>query len=138
MLPTGFTYHSLRHVDAALGAAADSKTKVALVTPQGGAAAAGPEIFLEMYRQGQAHFPETESSAIIDCDGDAGTAMRALRCGWRHVVFAGSDEVRQKLQDMADQLGGTLERSRPDTIDLVATRDPAWVVRQALTQSTSN
>ena len=135
-MPTGFTFHSLSHVDAALGAATGSKVGVSLVTPPGGAATAGPEIYLEMYRQGQAHFPETESNAFVDCDGDAGIAMRALRCGWRNIVFSGDDDVQQKLQDMTNELGGTLKRSRPQTIDLIAARDPAGTVREALSLST--
>jgi hypothetical protein len=135
-LPTGFTFHSFSHVDAALGAATGSKIGVALVTPPGGAATAGPEIYLEMYRQGHAHFPEAESNATIDCGDNAGIAMRALRCGWRNIVFTGDDDVQQKLQNMTDQLGGTLERSRPNTIDLIASRDPVWAIRQALSLST--
>jgi hypothetical protein len=134
-LSTGFTFHSLSHVDAALGAAAGSKIGVALVTPRGAAATGGPEIYLEMYRQGHAHFPETETNAIIDCGDDAGIAMRALRCGWRDLVFTGDDDVRQKLQDMSDQFGGTLGRSRPPTIDLITSSDPARTVQQALSSS---
>ena len=134
-MSTGFTFHSLSHVDAALGAAAGSKVSVALVTPPGAAATGGPEIYLEMYRQGHEHFPETETNAVIDCGNDAGIAMRALRCGWRDLVFTGDDDVRQKLQDMLGQLGGTLGRSRPHTIDLIASSDPAWTVQQALSSS---
>jgi len=134
-LPTGFTFHSLSHVDAALGAAAGSKIGVALVTPPGAAATGGPEIYLEMYRQGHAHFPETKTNVVIDCGDDAGIAMRALRCGWRDLVFTGDDDVRQKLQDMSDQFGGTLGRSRPHTIDLITSSDPAWTVQQALSSS---
>jgi hypothetical protein len=134
-LPTGFTFHSLSHVDAALGAAAGSKLGVALVTPPGAAATGGPEIYLEMYRQGHAHFPETETNAVIDCGDDAGVAMRALRCGWRDLVFSGNDDVRKKLQDMLEQIGGTLGRSRPPTIDLIASSDPVWAVQQALFSS---
>ena len=134
-MSTGFTFHSLSHVDAALGAAAGSKIGVALVTPRGAAATGGPEIYLEMYRQGHAHFPETETNAVIDCGDNAGIAMRALRCGWRDLVFTGDDDVRKKLQDMLEQLGGTLGRSRPYTIDLIASSDPAWTVQQALYRS---
>ncbi len=114
---------------------AGSKIGVALVTPPGAAATGGPEIYLEMYRQGHAHFPETETHAVIDCGDDAGIAMRALRCGWRDLVFTGDDDVRQKLQDMSDQFGGTLRRSRPHTIDLITSSDPARTVQQALSSS---
>ena len=131
-MPTGFTFHSLSHVDAALGAAAVRKTGVSLVTPPGAAATGGPEIYLEMYRQGCAHFPETETKAFIDCGDDVGIAMRSLRCGWRDLVFTGDGDVWIKLLDMLSQLSGTLRRSRPYTIDLIASSDPAWTAQQAL------
>ena len=134
-MPTGFIFHSLSHVDAALGAAAGSKTSVALVTPPGAAATGGPEIYLEMYRQGHAHFPETETKAVIDCGDNVGIAMRSLRCGWRDLVFTGDGDVWIKLQDMLSQLSGTLRRSRLPTIDLIASSDPAWTVQQALSIS---
>jgi hypothetical protein len=137
-LPNGFTFHDRSHVEAALAAATDGNVEVALITPMGGAASVGPEVYLEMYRGGHARFPNTKSTAMIDCGDDAGMAMRALRCGWRHLVFTGRHDVRQKLQDIAGQLDGRMEPSRPPTIDLLAARDPVKTVEQALSSSVSN
>jgi len=135
---TGFTFHSQRHVEAALAAAPDGVETVILVTPPNGAASAGPEIYFEMVRGGRARFPDADCDAMIDCGGDAGIAMRALRCGWRHLVFSGPADMHPKLQDMADQLGGRLHRTRPKTVDLLTARVSEDAVRPPLSIPTPN
>jgi len=137
-LATGITFHTRHHVDATLAAASEVGARVALITPPGGAANAGPEIYLEMIHQARGRFPEAYCEAMVDCGADAGTAMRALRCGWRHLVFTGNDNLRRKIQSMTDHLGGSLEQSRPPSVDLLAARDPDRRVRHALTPSASS
>jgi len=130
-LTTAFTYHSYRDARAALSAAARAGKPVLLVTPPDAANHAGPEYLLEMYRAAHDDTPGVEASAVVDCGADAGTAMRALRCGWRDVVLTADTTTRTRLADMASQLGGALRRSRPETNDLIAAGDPDWTCRQA-------
>ena len=105
---------------------------VTLVTPPNGATSAGPEVYFEMMQAGRSDVPQASATAIVDCDGDAGTFMRALRCGWRTLRYSGDLETHAKLEDMAHQLGGTVERALPAAFDLKAARDPAWFCRQTL------
>ena len=131
-LSAAFTYYSRQHVTAALEAAAAIDRRVTLVTPPNGATSAGPEVYFEMIQAGRADVPQASADAIVDCGSDAGTVMRALRCGWRTLRYSGDRATHAKLAEMANQLGGTIERALPATIDLHAARDPSWFCRHTL------
>lgn len=107
-----------------------------LVTPAGGAGSGGPEFYWEIYRGARTDVPEATSEAVIDCGQDAGTAMRALRCGWRQIVLCANPATTAKLEDMAAKLGGTVLRTRPTAIDLTPTSDPMRVCQQAFSNQT--
>jgi len=105
---------------------------VTLVTPPDGATSAGPEIFLEMVRAAREEIPQARSHALVDCGADAGTAMRALRCGWRDLLYTGNPATSRKLEEMTNELDGTFRDDRPVTYDLQTASDPAWACRRAL------
>ncbi len=131
-MSTTFTFHSRGHVVAALAAAAETGASVILVTPPNGATSAGPEIFLEMVRAAREEVPQGLSRVVVDCGADAGTAMRALRCGWRDLLFTGSPATSRKIEEMTNALDGRFENDRRVTYDLQTANDPAWFCRRAL------
>jgi hypothetical protein len=63
---------------------------------------------------------EVGHELVIDCGDEAGLVMAALREGCRRLAFSGSEEVAQKLADMAGQLGAELrhETAPPDVLVL--------------------
>jgi hypothetical protein len=130
-LTTAFTFHSHRHATAALSAAAAAGESVTLVTPLGAAGCGGPEFYWEIYRGACTDVPDATSEVVIDCGEDAGTAMRALRCGWRQIVLRADPVTTAKIEDMAAKLGGTVLRTRPTAIDLTPAGDPMRFCRQA-------
>jgi fructose/tagatose bisphosphate aldolase len=63
---------------------------------------------------------EVGHELVIDCGDDAGLVMAALREGCQRLAFSGSEEIAQKLADMAGQLGAELrhETAPPDALVL--------------------
>ena len=41
----------------------------------------------------------------LDCGADAGTALAALRAGWKLIAFSGRADARRKLSEIAAQMG---------------------------------
>jgi hypothetical protein len=60
--------------------------------------------------------------------------MAALRTGCRRLLFSGSEEIRRRLADMAEQLGAELvaEAHAPDLLILQPEADVAAVLRSHL------
>ena len=79
---------------------------VTLVTASGSAAFAGVG-FWHAVERALGH------PVVIDCGGDAGLAMAALREGARDLLFTGQAAIADKLASMAQQLGGRLRRDLP-------------------------
>ncbi len=131
-MTTAFTFHSRRQAATALAAGHEAGAPILLVTAPGAAAHAGPEFLLEIYRTAKADVPDAQGDVLIDCGTDVGTAMRALRSGWRQMIFAGDDTVRGKIIDMAEQMDCVVHDARPETTDLNDAGDPAWACRQAI------
>ena len=119
--------HSLAHAEAALAAASRAGTPVVLLTAPGASAYAGSGYLGAIVeRAGEAH-PAARFEAVIDCGGDAGHAMGALRIGWKALLFTGADEVAAKLADIAEQQGARLLTVAPagPTLDLLDAPDAA-------------
>lgn len=137
-MSTAFVFHSRQHAAAALSAASRTARGVTLLTPPGAARHGGPEYLLAMIRSARPGIDEVEATAVIDCGDDAGTAMRALRCGWRNLALRARPEVVEKVSDMALQLGGVVRRDLPSALDLLSARDPLLVCVEALEQETNS
>lgn len=70
---------------------------------------------------------------ILDCGGDAGLVLAALRAGCRDLAFTGESEVAARLTSIAGQLGGSLRAGpmQPDRV-LQPHDDPADCLRPLL------
>lgn len=97
--------YALPDACAALEAAAEHDLQITLVSPAGAAAFAGPGWFRALVTQASAAVPRADFNAILDCAGDAGLAMAAMREGVAAICFDGPDDVRAKIEDIAAQSG---------------------------------
>jgi hypothetical protein len=119
--------HHVEQARAALAAAAEAGFAIQLRSAPGAAAYAGVGYLKALGEQ-------TGQELVIDCGGDAGLVMAALRTGCRRVAFSGSEEVRRRLGDMAEQLGAELVEEAPaaEVLVLQPEDDAAAVLRSRL------
>ncbi|MCW9040408.1 MAG: hypothetical protein OQJ76_07920 [Rhodospirillales bacterium] len=110
--------HDIAHVRAALAAAAEAGIHVTLISPPGAAAYMGAAMFGEMIDQAAAEYPNAIFTAVLDCSDDPGMALNALRHGVKAIRFAGPEEVKVKIADIAAQSGATIKSSIPGALDL--------------------
>ena len=92
-------FHDLCQARQALEAAREHGQSITLRTAPGAAAYAGVGYLKAVIERAGA------DEAIIDCGGDAGVAMAALRAGWKLVMFSGRKDVFVKLAQIAEQQG---------------------------------
>jgi hypothetical protein len=119
--------HHLEQARAALAAAAEAGCAIQLRSAPGAAGYAGVGYL-------QALGEQAGQELLIDCGDDAGLVMAALRTGCRRLVFAGSEEMRRRLGEMAEQLGAELIAAAPDpeTLVLQPEDDAAALLRSRL------
>jgi hypothetical protein len=96
-------YHSLDQASAALAAAGPRGELVDLVTTPGAARFAGPSYLLTAFERARDGHPSAKATAWLDCGEDAGLVWRAIKVGWRHVVFTGRKTVTERLEDICAQ-----------------------------------
>jgi fructose/tagatose bisphosphate aldolase len=115
--------YSIDQARAALAAAAGQP--VILMSARGMAGFMGPLWFKALVDAAAASYGDANATAALDCADEAGTALAALRCGFRLVRFTGPEEARARLDSIAHQLGATVEGDVPaDTLDLLDCEDP--------------
>ncbi len=125
--------HSLAHARAALAAARALEVPVTLVSAAAAGGYAGPLWFKSLVDAVRADFPEVEITAVLDCAGEAGTTLAALRHGIKRVRFTGTDTTCAPLRDIAQQLGAEIETGEePDGLDLLNEADPESAARDYL------
>lgn len=127
-----FVVHHLDHVLAACRASSDTGRPVTLLTPPGGAHAAGPPYYREAVRAAKAVCPEAAVEIILDCGDDAALAVAALKTGWKTVVLSGSPTLRRKVAAIAQDFEARILARRPAAVDLLQTADPEAAYRDAL------
>ena len=121
-------FHNLDHVRAAAAAAADLNIPITLQSAPGAAAYAGVRFLMAVVDEAGV------SDAVIDCGADAGTAMTALRAGWKRLVFSGDKTMTAKLVDMAGQVGATVSAGGASALDLLDAADPSKASRAFLSR----
>ncbi len=121
-------FHSLDHAHAAVAAAADLNIPITLQSAPGVAAYAGVGFLTAVVDEAGV------SDAVIDCGTDAGTAMAALRAGWKRLMFMGDAAMAAKLTDMAGQVGATVGASGAGALDLLDVADPSEACRKFLSR----
>jgi hypothetical protein len=116
--------HHLEQARSALAAAAEAGCAIELRSAPGAAGYAGAGYLKALGEQ-------AGQELVIDCGGDAGLVMAALRTGCRRLVFSGSEDIRRRLGDMAEQLGAELvaKAPAPEVLILQPEDDAAAVLR---------
>ncbi len=132
-------FHSLSHVGAALGAAAELDVPVTLQSAPGAAAYAGAGYLKAVVERAAAEHPGASFSAVIDCGADPGVALGALRGGWKTVRFSGAAKARVKLADIAGQTGARVLEgaAASESLDLLDVTDAPAVCRAFLASGKS-
>lgn len=121
--------HNLDHARAALAAAAAEGVPVTLRSAAGAAAYLGATVFRDMVDLARAEFPRAKAAAVLDCGGDAGLALGALRHGLAAVRLEAGEEVLAKVRDIAGQQGAVVDESGAPALDLLNEPDPAAACR---------
>lgn len=103
---------------AAASAAADAGRKIVLLSPPDAAGTLGPAVFLSMVEAAQKAHPAVEIEAMLDCGRSPGFAAAALRHG--HTAIRYDGPAVDAIQDIAGQIGATVHRERPLSLDLNA------------------
>jgi hypothetical protein len=126
-------FHDLDHAHAAVDAAAGLKIPITLQSAPGAAAYAGVGFLKAVVDEAGV------SDAVIDCGTDAGTAMAALRAGWKRLVFSGDQAMAVKLADMGAQMDAivTGDTGAP-ALDLLDVAGPLDACRNFLAESTGD
>jgi hypothetical protein len=125
--------HSLAHARAALAAARDLQVPVTLASAAGAGGYAGPLWFKSLIAAARAEFPEAEATAVLDCGGEAGTTLAALRHAFKRVRFTGDAAALQPLREIAQELGAEIETGEtPEALDLLGESDPEAAARAYL------
>jgi hypothetical protein len=91
---------SLRQALAAAEAAAALGVPLVLESAEGAVAYAGIGWFAGLRQAVRERHPSLDLAFVLDCGDEAGTAMAALRRGFRRVRFSGPPAVAEKLRQM--------------------------------------
>jgi len=125
--------YSLEQARAAIEAGAILGVPVTLMSARGMASFMGPLWFKAVIEEAGAARPDVPLVAVLDCADEPGTALGALRAGFKLVRFSGPEETRQRLDDIAGQMGAAVEGEMPfDGLDLLETRDALGACRAFL------
>ena len=80
-----------------------------------------------------AEYPAAEFKSVLDCGGEAGMVLAALRNGVLRVRFDGPDAVAARLADIAGQRGAVIERGALEpALDLLGRDDAEAACRAFL------
>ena len=112
-LPPVVVVHSLAHVLAALDAAAAADREVVLLSASEAGIYAGAGWFRALVEAGREAVPQARFTIWVDCGGDAGAALAALRAGIAALIFTGAGDVARRLADIAAKQGAVLASARP-------------------------
>ncbi len=130
-------FHNLEHARAALAAALEADVAVVLRSAPGAAAYAGAGYLKAITDAATKDHPKARATWVIDCGADAGTALGALRIGWKKLRFSGPASLRKKLTDIAAQQDATVtgEAAGETVLDLMDRHDPAAACRDVLAET---
>lgn len=107
----------------AMRAAHDVALPLVLISPPG-AGQGGVGYFKEVLRRACAEYPEVQMTPVIDCGGDPGVAMAAIRADFVLVHFVGDIEYVVQIDSAAMDKGGMLIHAL-DVFDLRGAKDGA-------------
>ena len=127
-------FHNLDHARAALAASVEADVSVTLRSAPGATAYAGAGYLKAIADAATKGNPDARVTWVIDCGADAGTALGALRIGWKKLRFSGPESRREKLADIAAQQDAQILFPTPGNgvLDLLDATHPANTCRAFL------
>ena len=115
--------HNLNDARAAIAAADGLGVEVTLRSAPGAAAYLGASVFRDMVAEAARPFPGVAVTAILDCGGDPGLALNALRQGIKAIRFDGPNDLRTRVADIARQMGAMVDEDGRPVLDLLSVTD---------------
>ena len=131
-VPPAVLVHGIDGLRAALAAAANLGRPLTVLSFPGAAGSAGASWFHALVRAGSADYPDVPVTAVLDCGGQPGHALAALRVGVRHLLLADSVPAWTRVRAIAETAGGTLYGSAGPVFDPRFFRDPVRGCREWL------
>jgi hypothetical protein len=104
--------HSLAQAIAALNVAARAGRAIVLTSAPDAGGYVGPGWFGALIAAAREAVPEARFSALLDCGGNVGAALAAIRSEIEGVMFIGRSDVAGRLADIARQHGVRFETDR--------------------------
>lgn len=101
---------------AVLHAASAFGIPVDLVTPEGAGCLHGPGYWAALQRELRTEFPDASFRLLVDFADEAGTALRALTLGLKHIIFDHRLTSAKAVADMAEAQSAELLRYPPDVM----------------------
>lgn len=108
--------HSLAQAIAALNVAARAGRAIVLTSAPDAGGYVGPGWFGALIAAAREAVPEARFSALLDCGGNVGAALAAIRSEAEGVVFTGRADAGGRLADIARQHGVRFETDRWATV----------------------
>ncbi len=103
-----------------------------LMSARGMASFMGPLWFKALIDEARAG-TSAEVTSVLDCADEPGTVLAALRCGFKLVGFTGPEDTRKRLDDIAGQIGASVEGDAVfGKLDLLDQRDAPAACRAFL------
>ena len=131
--PPTIIVHNLHHALGALAAAEAAGTAVRLLSAPGAAAHGGAAWFREVVAAARAQHPDAEAEAVLDCGGEPGLALGAIRADIEAIRIKAPAPVHARIAAIATAAGCRLvTNARIRALDLLDARDPqrevdAWL-----------
>ncbi|HTV45157.1 MAG TPA: hypothetical protein VMF05_07555 [Stellaceae bacterium] len=111
--PPVIVVYTLAHAVGALTAAVRARCAIVLSSAPEAGVYAGPGWFRALIAAARDAVPTARCSALLDCGGEAGAALAAIRAEIECVLFTGRGDVAARLADIARRHGVRLETARP-------------------------
>ena len=125
--------HGLAHLRAVFAAARAAGKPLVAWTAPGAAGYAGVLYLKKAVEAARADVGEAPVRVVLDCGGDAGHALGALRMGWTDIAFKGAPKLREKILRIAEQTGArSVASDHAPALDLLDESDPETACRNVL------
>jgi hypothetical protein len=127
--------HDVAQMTLALRVAASARRPVCIVSPPGGGAVLGAEVFLAMAAAAARAVPLADATFMLDCDDAPGFALAAIRHGVRQLRVRLAPPVLDRLRSAASQTGCSVNNEEMAALDLADCADEAAAAHKWLLTS---
>lgn len=111
-------FHDMIQARAAAAAAAGGGVRLELRSPPGAASSLGPGVVQAIAEDVARRHPHLAAAVVLDCGGDAGLALAALRHGCRDICVDAAHKTRVKIVAIAQARSARVRRRTADALDL--------------------